>query len=61
MDCSPPGTLLMGFSKQEYRSGLPCPATEEKAYICVCVCVCVYMCVYIYIYRERDRDRERER
>ena len=24
-DCSPPGSLSMGFSRQEYWSGLPCP------------------------------------
>ena len=26
MDCSPPGSLSMGFSRQEYRSGLPFPS-----------------------------------
>ena len=25
VDCSPPGSLSMGFSRQEYWSGLPCP------------------------------------
>ena len=25
MDCSLPGPLPMGFSRQEYWSGLPCP------------------------------------
>ena len=25
LDCSPPGPLSMGFSRQEYWSGLPCP------------------------------------
>ena len=25
MDCSQPGSSAMGFSRQEYRSGLPCP------------------------------------
>ena len=25
MDCSPPSSLSMEFSKQEYWSGLPCP------------------------------------
>ena len=25
MDCSPPGPLSLGFSRQEYWSGLPCP------------------------------------
>ena len=25
MDCSPPGSSVHGFSRQEYRSGLPCP------------------------------------
>ena len=25
MDCIPPGSLDMGFSRQRYCSGLPCP------------------------------------
>ena len=25
MDCNPPGSSSMGFSRQEYWSGLPCP------------------------------------
>jgi len=25
MDCNPPGSSVMGFSRQEYWSGLPCP------------------------------------
>ena len=25
MDCSPPAPLSMGFPRQEYCSGLPCP------------------------------------
>ena len=25
MDCSPPGSFVHGFSRQEYQSGLPCP------------------------------------
>ena len=25
MDCSTPGSSAMGFSRQEYWSGLPCP------------------------------------
>ena len=25
MDCSSPGPLTTGYSRQEYRSGLPCP------------------------------------
>ena len=25
MDCSPPGSLSMGFSRQEHWHGLPCP------------------------------------
>ena len=25
MDCSPPGSSVSGFSRQEYWSGLPCP------------------------------------
>ena len=26
MDCSPPGSSVHGFSRQEYWSGLPCPS-----------------------------------
>ena len=29
MDCSPPGSSSMGFSRQEYWSGLPCPPPGE--------------------------------
>ena len=29
MDCSPPGSLSVGFSRQEYWSGLPCPAPGD--------------------------------
>ena len=29
MDCSPPGSSVMGFSRQEYRSGLPYPLPED--------------------------------
>ena len=64
MDSSPPRLLSMGFSRQEYWSGLPFPSPPS---VCVCVCVCVYIyththtgvvchfllpqvCVYIFIY-----------
>ena len=29
VDCSPPGSLSMGFSRQEYWSGLPCPPAGD--------------------------------
>ena len=29
MDCSPPGPLSMGFSRQEHWSGLPFPSPED--------------------------------
>ena len=29
MDCSPPAFLSMGFSRQEYRSGLPFPTPGD--------------------------------
>ena len=29
VDCSLPGSLSMGFSRQEYWSGLPFPSPEE--------------------------------
>ena len=28
MDCGPPGSSVLGFSRQEYQSGLPCPPPE---------------------------------
>ena len=30
--CSPPGSSFMGFSKQEYRSGLPFPSPGDLPY-----------------------------
>ena len=29
MDCSPPGSSVLGFSRQEYWSGLPCPPSGD--------------------------------
>ena len=29
IDCSPPGSSVMGFSRQEYWSGLPCPPPAD--------------------------------
>ena len=29
MDCSPPGSSVLGFSRQEYRNGLPFPFPED--------------------------------
>ena len=29
MDCSPPGSFVHGFSRQEYRSGLPFPSPGD--------------------------------
>ena len=29
MDCSPPGSSVRGFSRQEYWSGLPCPLPRD--------------------------------
>ena len=29
MDCSPPGSLCMGFPRQEYWNGLSCPASGD--------------------------------
>ena len=29
MNCSPPGSSVMGFSRQEYWRGLPCPPPED--------------------------------
>ena len=29
MDCSPTGSSVIGFSRQEYWSGLPCPSLED--------------------------------
>ena len=61
VDCRSPGSLFMGFSRQEYWSGLPCPFTEEKKNVYMCVCVCVCVCVCIERETERDTERQRER
>ena len=37
----------MGFSRQEYWSGVSLPSPNIYIYIYVCVCVCVYIYVYI--------------
>ena len=29
MDCSPPGSSVHGFARQEYWSGLPCPSPGD--------------------------------
>ena len=29
MDCNPPDSSFMGFSRQEYWSGLPCPPSGD--------------------------------
>ena len=39
--------VSMGFSRQEYWSGLLCPPLGT--HICVCVCVCLCVCVSVYI------------
>ena len=31
MDFSPPGSSVMGFSRQEYWNGLPCPAPGDPS------------------------------
>ena len=30
MDCSPPGSSVLGFSRQEYWRGLPCPPPGDR-------------------------------
>ena len=32
MDCNPPAPLFMGFSRQEYWSGLLCPPAEDLSH-----------------------------
>ena len=34
MDCIPPGSLSLEFSRQEYWSGLPFPSPSSHVYIC---------------------------
>ena len=48
MDCSPQASPSMGFSRQEYWSGVPLPSPEwlriesqNCLSRCICVCVCV--------------------
>ena len=52
VDCSPLGSLSMGFSRQEYWSGLPCLRQGVLyAYIFyVCIYTYTYMYTYIYIH-----------
>ena len=33
MDCSPPGSSVMDFSRQEYQSGLPFPSPGSDAFM----------------------------
>ena len=37
--------LTMGFSRQEYWSGLPFPPPGIWVCACVCVCMCVCVCL----------------
>ena len=41
MDCSPPGSSSMGFSRQEYWSGVPLPSPT------VCVHITFYSSIYL--------------
>ena len=51
----------MGFSRQEYWSGVPLPSPIYiYIYIDIYIYIHIYMCVYIYIYIERERERERD-
>ena len=45
MNCSPPGSSVHGFSKQEFWSGLPCPI-----YIYMYICIYIYNVLRYYIY-----------
>ena len=36
LDCSPPGHLSMGFSRQEYWSGVPLPSSRD------CIILSIY-------------------
>ena len=52
MDCSLQTPLSIGFSRQEYWSGLPFPSPRnqfkwgENIYMCVSVCVSVCVCIH---------------
>ena len=52
-DCNPPGSSVLGFSRQEYGSGLPFPppglrewGLVEKRSIIVYVFVCMSVCAH---------------
>ena len=49
VDCSPPGSSVMGFSRQEYWSGLPCPPPEEFPTV-------VENKLYNYLYENKIND-----
>ena len=38
MDCSPPGSSVHGFSRQEYWSGLPFPSPGRNVFLIVKLC-----------------------
>ena len=45
MDCSPPGSLVKGFSRQDYWSGLPCPPPGESSRPRDQTCVSCISCI----------------
>ena len=68
--------MPIGFSRQEYWSGLPCPPPEDlpdpgikpeslkSSALASGFLTIIAICeapYYIYIYIERERERERER
>ena len=46
MDCSPPGSLSLGFSKQEYWSGVPLPSPYKCTHMYKCTYYKTYLCLW---------------
>ena len=40
----------MGFSRQEYWSGVPLPSPTWMLVVCIFLCIYIYVCVCIYTY-----------
>ena len=55
MDCSPPGPPSMGFSRQEYWSGVPLPSPSPivvSHFQCVGVLACSFHCIHFSLHAQ---------
>ena len=47
MDCSPPGSSVHGFSRQEYWSGVPLPSLEGEADIKPIITIAIFKIINV--------------